>query len=164
MKKESEVVANVPEAKVSEAIERVEPKIEKIEQPTAPVVRQTSKPKKSTPAKIEETEESDGRRIVRDLEVDVKYQPSSPKHIKAGYTGYMVEFFTSSGELPLSHEIFSKHGKIYKEVEKNGNYAYLFGPFGEWRDANRFLQSAVSSNYDNAKVVRYKNGKRIEKK
>ncbi len=101
-------------------------------------------------------------RIVDELKVDVNYKPVSAKKMTSDYSGYMVEFFSSRTELPISHEIFSRHGNIYKEMKKDGTYAYMFGPFAEWRDANRFLQTAVSERYKNSKVIRFKNGKRIE--
>ena len=135
--------------------------ITKPEQTSEPVVRQPTKVKKERKDKSNTTQS--GSRILNELEVNVEYRPRVPKAIESGYSGYMVEFFNTPNDLPASHEIFSKHGKVYKEIIKDGSYSYLFGPFGEWRDANLFLQSAVIGNYKNAKVIRYKNGKRIVK-
>ncbi len=157
---DQEIPASTPESvkEVSRPVIK-----EKISQPTAPVVRPNKKRKTSDAKIASDAGNSNGSRIINELEVNVEYQPSAPQRIESGYTGYMVEFFTSQNELPQSHEIFSKHGKIYKEVKKDGSHAYLFGPFGEWRDANRFLLSAVIGNYESSKVIRYKKGKRMTK-
>lgn len=152
----SEPIVKESELAVSNTI-----KEEPVAQSKEPVVRKPTKREYVAP-KINRTSQ-EGRKILNDLEVDVEYVPASAKKLETNYTGYMVEFFNAQSELPLSHEIFTRHGKIYEEVKKDGTYAYLFGPFGEWRDANRFLQSAVSENYQDSKVIRYKNGRRVQK-
>jgi outer membrane protein OmpA-like peptidoglycan-associated protein len=125
-------------------------------QPKEPVIRQSNKEKETT-----KNEPSNGSLIMDNLEVEVDLKPAMLKGIQTTYTGYMVEFYTAAQELPPSHEIFSKHGKIYKEIKKDGSYVYLFGTFGEWRDANLFLQTVVIDNYKDAKIIQFKNGKRI---
>ncbi len=77
------------------------------------------------------------------------------------FSGYMVEFYTSTNQLSASHEIFSRHDEITQELTKEGTHAYLFGPFADWRSANKFLRSIDAEAYPHAKVVRYKNGKRL---
>ena len=81
--------------------------------------------------------------------------------LPADYTGYRVEFFVAPYELPGSHEIFAKHGNLSVEQRKDGAYAYLMGDFTDWRDANQFLTSIISQRYPEARVIRYKKGRRL---
>lgn len=99
--------------------------------------------------------------VFGEFPLDVKPVAKGPKLLPKGYTGYRVEFFNSSYELPRSHEIFSNHGNITMEQKKDGNFGYLLGDFNEWRDANRFLSTIISNRYSGASVVRYKKGNRI---
>lgn len=137
-------------------------------QPSEPLIK---KPKKRTDVTSAESEDFSGemdnkssRRIVSGFEVSSRTEPSVPKAMPYNYTGFMVEFFASSFELPSSHEVFARHGKIFIEQKKDGTYAYLFGPFESWRDANKFLQSLADSKYRTAEVVRYRKGNRLNRK
>ena len=103
----------------------------------------------------------DGGKIVKEKEVKIERMGKKPLSLPDNYGGYRIEFFTSPYELPLSHEIFSQHGRITMEQRKDGSYAYLLGDFEEWRDANKFLNSIILSRYPSARVVRYKRGNRI---
>jgi len=104
---------------------------------------------------------SSGGKIVKEKEVKVERMGKKPLSLPDNYGGYRIEFFASPYELPLSHEIFSRHGKITMEQRKDGSYAYLLGDFEEWRDANKFLNSIILSRYPDARVIRYKRGNRI---
>ena len=80
--------------------------------------------------------------------------------LPVNYTGYKVEFMTSMSELPMSHEIFSRHGNIYKEQRKDGSYAYLLGDFKAETNAYNFLDSIMKERYPNARVIGYELGRR----
>lgn len=80
--------------------------------------------------------------------------------LPVNYTGYKVEFMTSMSELPMSHEMFSRHGNIYKEQRKDGSYAYLLGDFKAETNAYNFLDSIMKERYPNARVIGYKLGRR----
>ncbi len=132
-----------------------------VTQPSAPVYRKPPAKKEASEVASETVATASENLIVDNLEVNVNHQPSIARYMESGFSGYMVEFLTANNELSSNHEVFKKHGKIYKEQKKDGSFAYLFGPFEEWRDANRFLESAIKDNYKNAAVIRYKKGKRI---
>ncbi len=80
--------------------------------------------------------------------------------LPVNYTGYKVEFMTSMSELPMSHDIFSRHGNIYKEQRKDGSYAYLLGDFKAETNAYNFLDSIMKERYPNARVIGYELGRR----
>ncbi len=107
-------------------------------------------------------EKNNDSRIISDLpEVGTaEFRPKAMK-IPYNYSGYRVEFFVAPYELPESHEIFSKHGDLSVEQRKDGAYAYLMGDFADWRDANKFLTSIVLASYPDARVIRYKKGRRL---
>ena len=81
--------------------------------------------------------------------------------LPVSYTGYKVEFLTSLSELPMSHDIFSRHGNIYKEQRKDGSFAYLLGDFKAETNAFNFLDSIMKERYPNARVIGYELGRRI---
>jgi len=60
----------------------------------------------------------------------------------------------------MSHEIFSRHGNIYKEQRKDGSYAYLLGDFKAETNAYNFLNSIMKERYPNARVIGYELGRR----
>jgi len=80
--------------------------------------------------------------------------------LPVNYTGYKVEFMTSMAELPSSHEIFSRHGNIYKEQRKDSSFAYLLGDFKAETNAYNFLNSIMKERYPNARVIGYELGRR----
>jgi len=97
-------------------------------------------------------------------EIPVNTNPlvRGPKAVEKGYNGYRVEFYTSPYELPVSHEIFTRHGNITMQQTKEGMYSYMLGEFNEWRDANAFLNNIILGRYPQGKVVRYKRGRRVK--
>ncbi|MEM1320630.1 MAG: OmpA family protein [Bacteroidota bacterium] len=120
-----------------------------------------SQPVQPQQATADGSEDFADSKIVNELEVKVAAPRGNVVSLPPGYSGYRIEFFNSSYELPPSHEIFKKHGEITVEMKKDGSYAYLLGDFADWRDANKFLNSIMLSQYPNASVVRYKKGNRL---
>ncbi|MEL6867521.1 MAG: OmpA family protein, partial [Bacteroidota bacterium] len=51
----------------------------------------------------------------REINIDVDANRRSAKLLPSNYTGYRIEFFSSPYQLPISHEIFSRHGDIAME-------------------------------------------------
>lgn len=90
---------------------------------------------------------------------DVTFPPAKP--LALDYTGFKVEFYISPSELPLSHEIFMKHGNIILNQRKDGAYAYLLGDFKYQLGANNFLNDVIKPQYPNAKLIQFINGQRV---
>ncbi len=108
-----------------------------------------------------DTVAEDDPRIVSDLDVTSSRELKKPKKLDKTYTGYRVEFTTSMSELPVSHQIFSRHGNIIVEENKDGNFAYLLGDFDDEEDANDFLNNILIKRYPGARVIRYSKGRRV---
>jgi len=107
-----------------------------------------------------ESTASEQPQIVEEHQVYSTFKSRPPSSIELDYSGYKIEFYTSSSELPLSHEIFSKHGNIVIEQKKNGAYAYLIGDFNNKTSAKNFTRDVISKTYPSARVVKYVNGLR----
>ncbi len=174
----SPTTTTVPEETIKETMpaETITEPSTATSEPTTPKVEDIRKSKpvqpsrrigKSEPVSPSSTndgsEEFDGNgsKIIAEKELNVTPTVGKTVSLPPNYTGYRIEFFASPYELPSSHEIFQRHGEITHEMKKDGSYAYLLGDFGEWRDANKFLNSIMLSQYPNAKVIRYKKGNRL---
>ena len=99
-------------------------------------------------------------RSQREVKINTENTLRQANELPVNYTGYKVEFLTSMSELPTSHEIFSRHGNIYKEQRKDGSYAYLLGDFNAETNAYNFLDSIMKERYPNARVIGYELGRR----
>ena len=84
-----------------------------------------------------------------------------PTILGMDYTGYRIEIEQSGGELPISHEIFGRHGQISYDVTKDGTYSYMLGDFNESKDAMSFFTEIIRPQYPHARVIQYKNGNRL---
>lgn len=98
-----------------------------------------------------------------DYEVSTQYITRPPKPLPLGYSGFKIEFFTANAELPLSHNIFARHGNITVEQRKDGRYAYLLGDFPKKDIANGFLADVMLRQYPQARLIKYNNGRRVTK-
>lgn len=153
------------------------PVMEKVEKPVTQIIKETVPPAKPA-RKMEEMEEDFGDQRLTKVDDDAIFNdPRNDRsqgevrvntattlrqanELPVNYTGYKVEFMTSMSELPMSHEIFSRHGNIYKEQRKDGSYAYLLGDFKAETNAYNFLNSIMKERYPNARVVGYELGRR----
>ncbi len=84
-----------------------------------------------------------------------------PTIMSMEYTGYKIEIEKSGGELPISHEIFGRHGNISYDVTKDGTYSYMLGDFDESKDAMSFFTEIIRPQYPHARVIQYKDGNRL---
>lgn len=147
---------------------------EKIDKPTTQIVKETVKP--TAPVK-EVVEENFGNNLSKEADDAIFNSPKNNRsqgevrvntanslrkanELPVNYSGYKVEFMTAMSELPMSHEIFSRHGNIYKEQRKDGSYAYLLGDFKAETNAYNFLDSIMKERYPNARVIGYELGRR----
>ncbi|NNE28199.1 MAG: OmpA family protein [Saprospiraceae bacterium] len=100
-------------------------------------------------------------KIVKEVEVDPGRPFRRPKSLGREYSGFMIEFYTATTELPGSHKIFYRHGNIIIDQNRDGSYSYLLGKFEEEGDAKDFLDNIIRPQYDQAKLVHYKKGNRV---
>ncbi len=75
------------------------------------------------------------------------------------YNGYKVELFTSEQELDNNHAIFKRYGKIFLD-DTGTAFSYMIGSFEQKDAAEKFLDTVIKPFYPEAKVIRYKSGKR----
>jgi outer membrane protein OmpA-like peptidoglycan-associated protein len=86
---------------------------------------------------------------------------SAFKPLPANYTGFRVQLLVNKNEaLPPNHPLAFEFSTVFEEESSPKNYAYLIGDYANIAAANKMLQQVVG-NYEFAKVVRYKNGKRV---
>ncbi len=107
-----------------------------------------------------------GNNISKDI--DVAYSEDGGKTIRRSgratlisttYTGYIIEMFTSVDELPNSHKVFKSHGKVFLD-DTGVAFSYMYGKFTTKEAAEKFIKTVVRFSYPDAKVIRYKDGKR----
>lgn len=113
----------------------------------------------TVPTPTSEGEAPSGR-MQGEVRVNTGHTVRKAYDLPASYTGYKIEFHRSPFELPSSHEIFSRHGNIFKEQRKDGSYAYLLGDFKAETNAYDFLESIMKERYPNARVIEYEGGRR----
>lgn len=99
---------------------------------------------------------------------DVSYNDDGSKNIRRSgkatlisviYSGYMIEMFTSVDELPNDHEVFKRHGKVFLD-DTGVAFSYMLGEFATEEAAQKFINTVVHYSYPDAKVIKYKEGKR----
>ncbi|MEO1628675.1 MAG: OmpA family protein, partial [Bacteroidota bacterium] len=66
----------------------------------------------------EEDEIGQGGGMVKEEALAVQRYAKGPKRLVDKFTGYVVEFYASPYELPASHEIFSNHGEVLFDQNK----------------------------------------------
>lgn len=95
-------------------------------------------------------------------EIEVNKKPLYVKvmNIDQVFSGYMVEIKRARTELPLSDEIFKRHGNIKMDVLGDGSVSYMLGNFSSKTDASKFLKTIIQPQYSKAKVIKYTKGAR----
>ncbi len=79
---------------------------------------------------------------------------------KAEYTGYSIQLTTSMEKLSDTNSLFAEFGDLMLEENTNPKYCYMMGKFRTKEGAEKFLEYVLASRYPNAKIIRYKKGKR----
>lgn len=82
---------------------------------------------------------------------------------KAEYTGYSIQLTTSMEKLSDTNPLFAQFGDLMLEENTNPKYCYMMGKFRTKEGAEKFLENVIASRYPNAKIIRYKKGKRKRK-
>jgi outer membrane protein OmpA-like peptidoglycan-associated protein len=155
-----EVKVNNPVTVIDNKDSVVEEKVENVvEEEKKPIIKDMLAEVKAFEDRMLAEDEAVGMTMER--EVTQANYIQAPKSLPLDYSGYKIQIVISTYELPLSHEIFSRHGNLLLEETQKGTYAYLLGSFNNEVEANEFLNNVLISKYPNARVVPYLNGKRV---
>jgi hypothetical protein len=79
---------------------------------------------------------------------------------KVAYTGYSIQLTTSMDKLSDTNSLFAEFGDLMLEENTNPRYCYMMGKFRTKEGAEKFLEYVLAKRYPNAKIIRYKKGKR----
>lgn len=90
---------------------------------------------------------------------DAIYKMAKP--IASDFTGYFVQVLTNTQPLEISSQLLTSFGTVYLEQLPN-EFAYLLGPFSTTKSAANYKKNIIGNRYPNAKVIGYKNGKRMK--
>ena len=82
--------------------------------------------------------------------------------IPDNYSGFKIEIWKSAKPLTTEHRIFTQHGNIAMDVVKVTKYSYMLGNFKLYEDADDYMRKGLLISYPEAKVIQYKNGKRLD--
>ncbi len=124
---------------------------------------QENDPPVPAPPYIYDDDEKRQPAIVPNHEVNTLSKVNKPRRLATDFTGYSIEIMRSAYQLPLSHGLFTRHGNLQLEETKEGSFAYMIGDFKKEKEAKGFLKQVLAHQYPDAKVIRYKNGRRLAK-
>jgi outer membrane protein OmpA-like peptidoglycan-associated protein len=82
--------------------------------------------------------------------------------IPDNYSGFKIEIWKSAKPLSMEHRIFTQHGNIAMDVVKVTKFSYMLGDFKIYEDADDYMRNSLLVNYPAAKVIQYKDGKRLD--
>ncbi|MEM6321840.1 MAG: hypothetical protein AAF960_29540 [Bacteroidota bacterium] len=83
------------------------------------------------------------------------------KRLELTHSGIVLELIVSERPLERSHPIFRQFGNVHYDRLDEGGYAYcVLTNFGDVKKANEFLRQMILRRAPEARVVRYKLGKR----
>jgi outer membrane protein OmpA-like peptidoglycan-associated protein len=107
------------------------------------------------------------------VKVEPKTEPKAavnvePKTMNTGfktsienYTGYRLQLFSEKDKaLTAAHPVLNEFSEVYQEEMEEKEFAYLIGEYKHVSTANAMLRQ-MANKYPNAKVIHYKNGKRV---
>lgn len=83
-----------------------------------------------------------------------------PTYFDENFTGYTIQLTTSMERLADNDALFAEFGDLMVEENTNPKYCYMMGDFNTKNGAEKFLQTVLLHRYPEAKVLRYKKGKR----
>jgi hypothetical protein len=75
---------------------------------------------------------------------------------------YRVELMQLNIFLPIDAPIFKENPDVFTEKQKNKKIAYLTNSYPNEQEANARLKKIIQQGYNDAKVVKYIDGKRVE--
>ncbi|MFK7950114.1 MAG: hypothetical protein AB8G11_21160 [Saprospiraceae bacterium] len=83
-----------------------------------------------------------------------------PTYFSEDFTGYTIQLTTSMERLADDNALFGEFGDLMIEENTNPKYCYMMGDFRTKDGAEKFLETVILYRYPEAKVLRYKKGKR----
>lgn len=83
-----------------------------------------------------------------------------PTYFSENFSGYTIQLTTSMERLADNNPLFAEFGDLMVEENTNPRYCYMMGDFRTKDGAEKFLKTVILQRYPEAKVIRYKKGKR----
>ena len=83
-----------------------------------------------------------------------------PTYFNEKFTGFTIQLTTSMERLADNDALFAEFGDLMMEENTNPRYCYMMGDFRTQDGAEKFLKTVILQRYPEAKVIRYKKGKR----
>jgi hypothetical protein len=115
-------------------------------------------------------ESLDSRSDQKNIETTKKVIPKikdTYRHHKAlpeTFEGMVIELTTSDLPLQRDYPLFKQFGQVFYDRVKDLGYSYcIIANFSSERALRQYLEQVISPKAPEAKLVEYKNGKRIEK-
>lgn len=97
-----------------------------------------------------------------DSEIKMKKPEGYPAtDLPEKYTGFRIELMATDTLLPDTSAVFFKHGNIVLENLEGNKFSYSIGNFQEEGAAAAFLKQFILPVYRSARIIRYKDGKRM---
>jgi hypothetical protein len=82
--------------------------------------------------------------------------------VRKDFSGYKIELMTATEALPPDHELFFRHGAVQVEPRPTGSFAYVLGAYETEEDAQKFYDAFLANRYEEGRVVKFEEGKRVE--
>jgi len=97
---------------------------------------------------------------IKENPIDTTYF-RKPKEVKNTFTGFSIQLTSSKIPLARTDAIFYYFGGVKVENTNNG-FSYLIGNFKSRRSAEKYLYSVLVTRFPKAKIIQYKQGKRVQ--
>ncbi len=156
------------EAKEPVQVVPVKEKIQSEVKKTPPV---ENEPPTDPFAAAEEAETKTGERVnagekdaavVADTKINVA-EVENVRVVSDDYSGFKIEILhTMQKPLLPDHAVFERHGNITTDVVKNEKYSYMLGNYQTYEAADNYMRKTLLFTYPQAKVIQYKDGKRLD--
>lgn len=83
------------------------------------------------------------------------------KEIPKEYNGFRIEIMVTDSLIKADDDLFFKHGNIMLEPLSDSRFSYTVGDFTDADAASNFMQQFILPKYKEARIVQYKEGKRL---
>lgn len=91
----------------------------------------------------------------------LKGQYRTAKLIRGDFTGYTVQIRSSMDKLDVNDNVFAEFGQVMVEENSNPRYIYFIGQFKSHDNAIAYMKNIIGVRYQAAKIIQFKNGKRL---
>ncbi len=81
--------------------------------------------------------------------------------LSENYTGYKIEIINSPIELTSDNQLFKKFESLNIQILPENRFSYLTGDFYSERTALYYLNNNIIDDYNNARLIKFINGKRM---